>query len=147
MSKKSAHVEGLIKQGVDVIDDQPDVQVVAESDLGKTAADESFMHEELTVVIHPTTDPNAAPYALLNVNGDRIVIQRNTPTRVKRKHIEVLARMKETRWLQNVPDGYIGQIDMGSLRGHTGLVYPFTVLEDKNPKGGAWLSNVLAEPA
>ena len=47
--------------------------------------------------------------------------------------------MKETRWLQSVPEGYMGQIDMGSLRGHTGFAYPFTVTEDKNPKGGAWL--------
>lgn len=147
MPKKSAHIEGLIQQGVDVIDDQPDVQTVAESDLGSVAADEKFMHEEITIVVQPTTDPNAAPYVLLNVNGDRMVVHRNIPTKVKRKHVEVLARMKETRWVQNVPDGYIGQIDMGSLRGHTGLAYPFTVLEDKNPKGGAWLANVLAEPS
>jgi len=26
-----------------------------------------------------------------------------------------------------------------------GLAYPFTVLEDKNPKGRAWLLSVLAQ--
>ena len=147
MAKKSEHIEGLIKQGVQVIDDQPDIQVVAQTELGKIAAEEAFMAEEVTVVIMPTTDPNAPPYATINVNGEMKVIQRNVPTRVKRKHLEVLARMKETRWLQNVPDGYIGQIDASSLRGHTGFAYPFTVTEDKNPKGGAWLANVMAEPA
>jgi hypothetical protein len=76
-----------------------------------------------------------------------VVIARNNPTRVKRKVLEVLARMKETRWLQSVPEGYTGQIDMGSLRGHTGFAYPFTVLEDKNPKGAAWLANIMAEPS
>ena len=111
MAKKSEHIEGLIKQGVQVIDDQPDIQVVAQTELGKIAAEEAFMAEEVTVVIMPTTDPNAPPYATINVNGEMKVIQRNVPTRVKRKHLEVLARMKETRWLQNVPDGYIGQID------------------------------------
>jgi hypothetical protein len=147
MSKKSTHIEGLIEQGVQVIDDQPDIQLVSETDLGKLAADEKFMHEDVTVVIMATTDANAAPYATVNVNGDMRVIHRNVPTRVKRKHLEVLARLKETRWLQSVPDGYIGQIDMGTLRGHTGLAYPFTVVEDKNPKGGAWLANILGEPA
>lgn len=34
---------------------------------------------------------------------------------------------------------------MDSLRAHTGLAYPFTVIRDENPKGGAWLANILAE--
>ena len=144
---KSAHIAGLEKQGVVVIDDQPDVETVAESDLGRIAAEEKFMHEIVTVMILPTTDINGSPYADLTVNGDKAVVHRNVPTKIRRKHLEVLARMKETRWLQNVPDGYIGQIDQGSLRGHTGLVYPFTAIEDKNPKGGAWLANIMAEPA
>lgn len=147
MGKKSAHIEGLVEKGVEVIDDQPDIQVVAQTDLGKIAAEESFMNEDMTVLIMPTTDPNAPPYASINVNGETRILQRNVPTRVKRKHVEVLARMKETRWLQAVPDGYIGQIDASSLRGHTGFAYPFTVIEDKNPKGGAWLANIMAEPA
>lgn len=147
MAKKSAHIEGLIDRGVKVEDNQTDIQLVSESDLGAVAADEAFMHEDVTVLIMPTTDPNAPPYAAVNVNGDRKVILRNVPTRVKRKHLEVLARMKETRWVQAVPEGYNGQIDMGSLRGHTGLCYPFTVIEDKNPKGGAWIANIMAEPA
>jgi hypothetical protein len=147
MAKKSAHIEGLIEQGVKVEDDQPDIQLVSQTDLASAASDEKFMHEEVTVVIMPTTDPNAAPYATLSVNGEMKIVPRNVPTRIKRKHLEVLARMKETRWLQSVPEGYMGQIDMGSLRGHTGFAYPFTVTEDKNPKGGAWLANVMAEPA
>jgi hypothetical protein len=148
MAKKSAHIEGLIEQGVKVEDDQPDIQLVSQTDLASAASDEKFMHEDVTVVIMPTTDPNAPPYAVISVNGDRpVVIARNNPTRVKRKVLEVLARMKETRWLQSVPEGYTGQIDMGSLRGHTGFAYPFTVLEDKNPKGAAWLANIMAEPS
>lgn len=146
MAKKSAHIEGLVAQGVKVEEDHTDIQLVSESDLGAIAADEAFMHEDVVVLIMPTTDPNAPPYATVNVNGDMKVIPRNIPTRVKRKHLEVLARMRETRWVQAVPEGYNGQIDMGSLRGHTGLCYPFTVIEDKNPKGGAWIANIMAEP-
>lgn len=147
MPRKTEAEASLIARGLELDDDQPDIQVVAETDLASTASDEKFMNEVVTVMVHPTTDPNASPYALLNVNGERVVVMRNVPTQIKRKHLEVLARLKETRWVQSVPDGFIGQIDQGSLRGHTGLVYPFSVLEDKNPKGGAWAANIMAEPA
>lgn len=147
MPRKTEAEQSLIARGLELEDDNVDIQVVSQTDLGSVAADEKFMNEMVKVVIHPTTDPNASPYALLNVNGERVVVLRNTPTDIKRKHLEVLARLKETRWVQSVPDGFIGQIDQGSLRGHTGLVYPFSVLEDKNPKGGTWVANILAEPA
>lgn len=147
MAKKSAQIEGLIEKGVVIVDDQPDIQLVSQSDLSEVAASEAFMNEEVIIVIMPTTDPNAPPYATVDVNSERKIIGRNQPTRIKRKHLEVLARMKETRWLQQIPEGYSGQIDMGSLRGHTGFAYPFNVMEDKNPKGGAWLANIMAEPA
>lgn len=147
MTKKSALIEGLLEQDIRVEDDQKDIQIVTETDLGPIAADEKFMHEDVVVVIMPTTDPQQPPYATLNVNGELKVVPRNVPMRIKRKHLEVLARMKETRWLQSVPDGYTGQIDMSTLRGHTGFAYPFTVAEDKNPRGAAWLANVMAEPA
>ena len=134
-------IEGLAKQ----IDDQPDVQLVAESDLAKTAADEEFMHEPVQIMIMATTDPNASPIAHIGVNGVNVRIARNVPTWIKRMHLEVLARMKETRVTQDLTPNREGEITMDSLRGNTGLAYPFTVLQDKNPKGGAWLANVLAE--
>ncbi len=138
-------VQGLIDKGATQLDDQPDIQTVAESDLAKTASDESFLHEQVVILIMPTTDANAPPYVTLNVNGDRAVVPRNMPVIVKRKHLEVLARMKETRVSQDLTPNAQGEITMDSLRAHTGLAYPFTVLKDDNPKGGAWLANILAE--
>ncbi len=147
MSKanRAVIVEGLVAQASKNITDQVDVQKVAESDLAKVAAEESLMHEEVTVMLMPTTDANAPPYAILNVNGDRAVVPRNRPVPIKRKFLEVLARMKETRVSQDLTPNRDGEITVDSLRGHTGLVYPFTIISDKNPKGGAWLANVLAE--
>lgn len=138
---KAPIIEGLIKQ----VNDQPDIQTVAESDLGRVAAEESFMSEVLTIMLLPTTDPQAPPYATPNVNGNGVVVHRGVPTDVRRYHVEVLARMKETRVTQDLTPNREGEITMASLRGSTGLVYPFTVLKDPNPKGGAWLANVLAE--
>jgi hypothetical protein len=145
--KQSAQIEGLKAKGVDIVDDAPTIEPVTKGDFKKIADDEAFMHESVVVMLFPTTDANAPPYALINVNGDRTVIRRSEKTVIKRKHLEVLARMKETRWAQAIPDGYVGQIGAESLRGHTALAYPFQVLEDKNPRGMAWLEHVLAEAA
>lgn len=133
-------------QGIEISDDEPVVETVAEStDFSKLAASEAFMNEFVTVMIHSTTDENQAPHVIVNCNGMNQPIIRGVPTKVKRKYVEILARMKETKYSQvtrnpSAPD----QIDMIARHG---LAYPFDLLEDDNPKGRAWLQNVLAEPA
>lgn len=145
MTKKSEAIIGLEAKGITFQDDQVDVQNVAESDLARTAAEEKFMHDVLKIMIFPTTDPNAPPYADISVNGQRQPIPRAVPVPVYRKHVEVLARMKETRVTQDMTPNSQGEITTDSLRGHSGLAYPFNVIEDPSPKGGAWLANILAE--
>lgn len=146
MSKKHSEVvSGLIAKGATNLDDQIDIQNVAESDLASTAADEAFMHERVKVLIHSTTDANAPPYFRGGVAQHQETIFRDVPTWIFRKTLEVLARMKETRVAQDLTPNAQGEITTASLRGYTGLAYPFVVLEDKNPKGAAWLANILAE--
>jgi hypothetical protein len=141
--RPSIITEGVAEQILN--QDQPDIQTVAESDLGRIAREEAFMHEPVKIVVHATTDPNAPPYVRLTVNGDGVTVFRDVPTVIKRKHLEVLARMKETRIAQNMQPDANGEITINNLRSYTGLAYPFVVVEDKNPKGGAWLANILAE--
>lgn len=133
-------------EGVEFSDDQPVVETVAEStDFRAMAANEAFMNELVTILIHSSTDENQPPQVLVNVNGTNQPIIRGYPTKIKRKYVEVLARMKETRYNQvtrnpSAPD----QVDMVARHG---LVYPFDLVEDPNPKGRGWLNNVLAEAA
>jgi hypothetical protein len=133
-------------QGMEIVDDAPVIETVAESrDFRSLAADESFMNEMVTVMVHSTTDENQSPQVVVNCNGTNSVIIRGYPTQVRRKYVEILARMKETKYSQRTlnpaaPD----QIDMVARHG---LSYPFDLVEDKNPRGRAWLQNVLAEPA
>ena len=133
-------------QGVEIIDDAPVVETVAESrDFRALAADEAFMNEMVTVHVHATTDENQPNHVIVNCNGTNQPIIRGVPTKVRRKYVEILARMKETRYQQvtrnpAAPD----QIDMIARHG---LSYPFDLIEDANPRGRAWLQNVLAEPA
>jgi hypothetical protein len=132
--------------GMEIVDDAPIIETVAESrDFSQLAADEGFMNELVEVMVHATTDENQAPHVIVNCNGTNQPIIRGVPTKVRRKYVEILARMKETKYSQvtrnpAAPD----QIDMVARHG---LAYPFELMNDPNPRGRAWLQNVLAEPA
>ena len=133
-------------QGIEITDDQPVVETVAESrDFRDLAADEAFMNELVTVLVHSTTDENQAPHVIVNCNGMNQPIIRGVPTKVRRKYVEILARMKETRYTQVTPNP--AAPDVSELRPRSGLAYPFDLQDDPNPRGRAWLANVLAEPA
>ena len=132
--------------GIEIADDQPVIETVAESkDFGKLAADEAFMNEMVTVVVHSTTDENQAPHLIVNCNGINMPIMRGYPTQMKRKYLEILARMKETKYTQRTPNP--AAPDQSELVPRHGLAYPFDVQDDPNPRGRAWLQHVLAEPA
>jgi hypothetical protein len=133
-------------QGIEILDDAPTVETVAESrDFSQLASDEAFMNEHVTVLVHSTTDENQAPHIIVNCNGVNQPIIRGVPTMIRRKYLEILARMKETKYTQRTPNPAApDQIEMIARHG---LAYPFEVVEDKNPRGRAWLSNVMAEPA
>lgn len=133
-------------QGVEIIDDAPVIETVSESrDFRQLAADEAFMNEMVTVYVHPTTDENQPPQVVVNCNGVNQPIVRGVPTMIRRKYVEILARMKETKYTQVTPNP--AAPDVSEMRARHGLVYPFEVMEDKNIRGRAWLNNVLAEPA
>ena len=75
-------------------DDTPTIEPVSQNDFKKLAAEESFMNEPVTIMIHSTTDENQAPHVIVNCNGINQPIIRGVPTEVKRKYVEILARMK-----------------------------------------------------
>jgi len=133
-------------QGMEIIDNAEIVETVSESlDFRSLAASEAFMNEMVTVMVHSTTDENQPPQVIINCNGMNQPIMRGYPTAVRRKYVEILARMKETKYSQvtrnpSAPD----QIDLVARHG---LSYPFELVEDANPRGRAWLQNVLAETA
>lgn len=133
-------------KGIEITDDTPVIETVSESkDFRELAQSEVFMNEMVTINVHSTTDENQAPQVIVNVNGTNQPILRGHPMQVRRKYVEVLARMKETKYNQVVRNASApDQIDMVARHG---LCYPFDLVEDKNPVGRAWLQNVLAEAA
>jgi hypothetical protein len=145
-------VEELARMGIEVTppnvapQEAPQVETVAESDLGALAESELFMNQKLRIRLATTTDPNAPPQAIVTVNdsNNRAVIPRGKQVWVKRLHVEVLARMRETRYTQptrNMMDPEAGN----QLIPHEAMAYPFEVLEDPHPHGRVWLERVLAE--
>ena len=141
MAKNKSPIEGL-----SIEDDQPIVETVAESrDFSQLAADEAFMNELVTVHVHSTTDENQAPQFILNCNGGNQPVVRGVDITIRRKYVEIMARMKETKYTQVTPNP--AAPDVSEMRARHGLVFPFNLVNDPNPRGRAWLENVLAEPA
>lgn len=103
---------------------------------------EQFMAEMVTVMIHDTTDKNASPIVQLGVNGRTQMMIRGQPQKIKRCYLERLARAKETGYSQD-----LDRMDEGfnRVRTHNALSYPFSVINDPNPKGADWLRGILAE--
>jgi len=127
---------------------EPEVDLVqpgSEVDLHELAAEEAFMNEPVTIYVHPVSDENAPPYVILNVNGTNQPVARGVNQEIKRKFVEVLARMKETKYHQ-VNNNPADPSDR-SLIGRQGMCYPFDLITDRNPRGRAWLNKVMAEAA
>ena len=96
-----------------------------------------------TVAVYPLPAlyPASTNYVLA-VNGTNQPVFRDVPTTIKRKYVEVLARMKETKYRQ-VRNPI--ELDRSELVPRTGPIYPFEVIRDDNPKGRAWLRSIIAE--
>lgn len=102
------------------------------------------MQEPVTVMVHDTTDPNAEELVPVGVNGRMQYFARGVAQTVRRCYVERLARAKSTSYSQNL-DERLGEQNFNRMKSHHALAYPFSVIEDKNPKGSAWLRGILAE--
>lgn len=103
-----------------------------------------FMEEEVTIYIQDTNVPHADQRFGITVNGREIVFLVGRQYTVSRKYVETLARGKQTHYgnEEYTEDGIHGV----RWPARSGLRYPFSVVEDKNPVGHLWLKSVLAQP-
>lgn len=133
-------------QGIEVLDDGAEIDTVAgNKDFKKLVNDEAFANESLTVFFHPTSDEREVNSFVLNVGGINMPVIKGYEIKMKRKFVEVAARMKQTKFTQRIAN----PMDPSSIQmvPTTTLVHPFDVREDKNPKGKAWIEAVKAERA
>lgn len=110
----------------------------------KTLADElEFMNEKVLVRIAESSDKHAEK--VINVFNDGVPQRfvRGEWTIARRKYVEVLARSKP--FSVSTPETVDGNGDRTTaIRTTVGLMYPFE-MNDRNPRGNAWLQRVLAE--
>lgn len=116
-------------------------RVVAVDD--QSAKFEQFMNEPVTVVVQSTSDETEGDYVQVGVNGVTQYFRRDVAQTVKRKFVARLARAKRTDYRQSL-DFSLGE-KMNMMSRHHSLKYPFTVIEDKNPIGSAWLKSLLSQ--
>lgn len=115
--------------------------VAADADLRKIAQDEQFMNEMIQIRVHEDPSEGSLEIICPNVNGVNQPIARGVPVWVKRKYVEALARSISTGYRQETPDPR--NPDQIRMVPKTVQSYPFEVLQDKNPKGRAWLEAIL----
>ena len=123
--------------------ERPDIQVVDGPDWKDKASILDFMNDVLLVEVATTTDKYEPQFVQLWNDGRIQVIPRGIPTHVKRKYVEVMARMKMESFRN---EEYRDMDGNNSVRWPktSGLRYPFAVIEDPSPNGRAWLRSVLA---
>lgn len=106
----------------------------------------AFMEEPVDVLLHRGREKHAPTMYDFAINGQAIWIRVDTPTTIKRKYLEIIARSQpfevETDVDKNEGKGENAPV-VNAIRRHQSSRYPFTVIKDTNPRGAAWLAQVM----
>lgn len=122
---------------------QPGVMDIDSPEFKSAAAELEFMNEMVAVRVHESTDKNAEKIIFVSNDGVPQRFVRGQYVAAKRKYVEVLARSKP--FSVTTPETTDGNGDRTTMiRTTVGLMYPFD-MQDRNPRGQAWLQRVLAE--
>lgn len=103
----------------------------------------AFMNENVTIMVHESEDPNAENPIMVSVNGRNQYIFRGQEITVRRCYVERLARAKRQAYKQDLTQ--TDPVLYNSMKKSTALMYPFSLIEDRNPVGRDWLRKVMAE--
>jgi len=120
-----------------------EVELVDAHGAADKAAQLAFMEEQVEVMVHESADPNAEMIVETWVNGTAQRFIRGQSLTVRRKYVEVLARAKMTGIQTREASDYNGDRTTAIVK-HTALKYPFSVVRDSNPRGAAWLKQVMS---
>ena len=134
--------------------------IIPETPLVKAQADALLFSEEpVTILFHQSGERFAAKCTdLIAVNGQKAPIlfsngwvpvgylPRGVPFITKRKFLEVMARSKETKYTTNViKHDDITRPYENHVTPYTSALVMFSILEDKNPNGAEWLTQLLRQ--
>lgn len=103
----------------------------------------AFMEEEVRIMVHETEDQNAENPVIIGNNGIFKEFFRGRPTVAKRKFIDGLI-VKSTRVTTPEILNPAGE-RTNIIKQHSAHKYSFSILQDRNPMGPAWLERRMAE--
>lgn len=135
------------------VPDVPEIDIIAgasgnqKGNAGLDAyAQELIFNEELVeVMLHESTDENAENPVFTACNGVTQYFFRGQVQTVKRKYVAILACAKE----HGISTPTYTQADGAramSIKRTSSLKYPFSIISDPNPRGPAWLKDLLRAP-
>ncbi len=124
--------------------DAPVIEPVTQQ-IDESVATEAFMNEKVLIRVNEATHEFDDPGPCPQVNGENMPLRRGVPTWVKRHFVEALVHSKPARYTMQSVDPY--DPSRRELQANISLTYGFSVIEDRNPKGRAWLEALLAQPA
>ena len=111
----------------------------------KTYLDElAFMEEYVEVYLNRGREKHAPLFEQVGVNGQIIWIQVETPTRIKRKYLEVLARSMPMDVNTKSGEDSSDALTFNKVDRSLSANFSFSVV-DPNPRGAAWLAKVRRE--
>lgn len=134
-----------------LLPDDRDADVIVATDAvltGGYAEELAFMQEMVTIILYKKIEKFAPPVYDFHVNGKGIRIWCDVPTRIPRAFLEVIARSQPydvTTEVNKNEDKGDNAVVQNFAHRHQSAAYPFTVVEDKNPRGAAWLMKVMRE--
>jgi hypothetical protein len=126
--------------------------IVVESNvygLNEKAAKLAFLEEPVLINISEGTEKDAEKYVHLSVNGQGAGpggtpwVPRGIDVTIKRKFVSVLCNARPVRY-HNYEEVAPNGERVSKQRSTSADRYPFQVVEDSNPKGREWLSNLRA---
>ncbi len=109
------------------------------------AAEMRFMEEPVTVMVHESTEQYAEDPVRVFNNGVGQAFRRGEQVTVKRKYVYALAKARPISYSQDVHINQCNGEVVQRMQPRRALKYPFSVIHDANPDGGAWLKKVLQE--
>jgi len=104
----------------------------------------AFMEEVMEIMVLETSDENAENPVLVGNGGQFQQFFRGFPTQTKRKFVDSLIVKTSRVTTPKIRNG-AGE-DSFAIRQSSAHKFPFTVIQDGNPKGAEWLRQRLASP-
>jgi len=121
---------------IETLDELPTQQLLDEM---------AFMNEKLRIIINPSADKNAPKFYQVGVNGRQKWVMVGVPTILERCYVEVLARSQPVKIETKSGEADGDQMTYNIIERQQYAGVSFSVIEDRNPKGAAWLAKVIRE--